>query len=130
MIGGPGRFTPVNPQAHWGWHVIDNPAKLAWLKETLARCPGPYGIDTECIVDIDRSPVLQGRIVCWSIAWHHRPGGLGKHPRGMELAARAFLWADTLPDFKEWLEDPNVLKVGHNVFTFDRHMFLNHGIKL
>jgi DNA polymerase-1 len=110
------------------FQVIETLDQARTLLEELRRLPGPFGLDTECIVDIDKSPVGQGRIVCWSVAWQH-PGS-PIHARGMRLADRAFLWADALEVFKPWLEDHMVPKVGHNIFTFDRHMFLNHGIEL
>jgi DNA polymerase-1 len=110
------------------FQVIETTVQAEELLAKLRSLPGPFGLDTECVVDIDRSPVGQGTIVCWSVAWTEHQAR--KHSRGMPLASRAFLWAEALPVFKDWLEDHTVPKVGHNIFTFDRHMFLNHGISL
>lgn len=111
-----------------GWKVIETAEQAAALLDRLGKLPGPFGIDTECIVDIERSPVGQGRIVCWSIAWSVPGSILGRHARGMPVCERAFIWVDLLPMFKDWLENDSIPKVGHNVMTFDRHMFANHGI--
>ncbi len=115
-----------------GWLVIDSELKAQALLAKLSRIDGPFGIDTETtgIDPRDESPVGRGQIVCWSLAWTEKPNPHGLHPRGMPVASRAFIWADYLKLFKPWLEDPKVPKVGHNVFTFDRHMFANHGICL
>jgi DNA polymerase I len=111
-----------------GWTVVDSDESARELLAKLSKLEGPYGIDTEVIVDLDRSPVGNGRIVCWSLAWIDPDARY--HPRGMPIASRAFIWAEHLETFRGWLEDPAVHKVGHNVFTFDRHMFANHGIAL
>ncbi len=108
--------------------VVETTEQAEALLAKLSAMSGPFGIDCECIIDIDRSPVGQGTIVCWSVAWTEH--NAEPHPRGMPLASRAFLWADQLELFRSWLEDPAVPKVGHNVFTFDRHLFANHGIAL
>lgn len=83
----------------------------------ISRAGEITGIDTETtgIDPRSESPVNRGRIVCWSLATEN---------------ARYFLWADKLDWFKEWLQNEHQFKVGHNVFTFDRHMFANHGIQL
>ena len=85
------------------------------VKETVSG--GIIGIDTETSgIDPRReSPVGRGRIVCWSLATSR---------------ARYFLWAKHLSKLKHILESESHPKVGHNVFTFDRHMFANHGIEL
>jgi DNA polymerase-1 len=125
-------------QDRGGWKVIETDDQAHELLGKLRALPGPFGLDTECIVDIDRSPVLQGRIVCWSVAWVEclktplmtATNMDGYHSRGMPIARRAFLWAKHLELFKPWLEDPTVPKVGHNIYTFDRHLFANAGISL
>ncbi len=113
-----------------GWRTIETVDQAEALLAHLRSLGGPFGIDTETtgIDPRSESPVHRGRIVCWSLAW--TLPFADTHPRGMPLAQRAFLWAEQLPIFKAWLEDPSVHKVGHNVFTFDRHLFLNHDIKL
>lgn len=111
-----------------GWTVVDSAESAHALLAKLHKLEGPFGVDTECVVDLDRSPVGNGTIFAWSLAWVEPP--IHHHPRGMPIASRAFIWADYLPIFKDWLEDPTIEKVGHNVFTFDRHMFANHGIAL
>lgn len=124
-------MTPPRTQTIGGWKVIEDQAAAEALLTKLRKLPGPFGLDTEVIVDIDKSPVGNGRIVCWSVAWAEDPPEvLGHHQRGMPICQRAFLWADSLELFKPWLEDHTVPKVGHNIFSFDRHQFLNHGINL
>jgi len=85
---------------------------------------GPFGVDTETIgIDPTKDTPASGngRIFCWSIAWHQGPTG---------KTERAYLPAAALPIFKEWLENPEIEKVGHNIFGFDRHIFLNEGINI
>lgn len=98
---------------------------LAFIKEQ----PGLYGLDCET-VGVDptaESPVGRGRIVAWSLAWVDKAAGL--HPeRATPLAGSAFLWAECLDVFADWLATAPV--VGHNLFSFDRHVFANHGITL
>lgn len=115
-------------QTFGGWWVVDTYEKAVELQKFLATLPGPFGVDTEANVDIDRSPAGQGSAYCWSLAW--APRDALTHPRGMPVCSRAFIWAEYLPVFKAWLEDPAVPKVGHNVFTFDRHIVLNAGIDM
>lgn len=106
--------------------VDDAPAFLEWLQ---ANTTGPYGVDTETVgVDpTEESPVGRGKIVCWSLAWVDPT--LGTHPeRRTPLARSAFLWESSLEPFMGWLTGSSV--VGHNVFSFDRHVFANHGITL
>jgi DNA polymerase I-like protein with 3'-5' exonuclease and polymerase domains len=122
------------------WTVVNDDAQarelLAYLTDPspqgggISGTFGPFGIDTETegVDPRSESPCGRGRIVCWSIAWPDFR--LGTHPRGFNLARRAFLWADQLHVFKDWLEDHRVPKVGHNIFSFDRHVFLNAGINL
>ena len=90
----------------------------------LLTVPGPFGVDCETI-GIDPTKEApgsgKGRIFCWSIAFRKSPAA---------TIERVYLSRDTLPEFKAWLEDPRVKKVGHNIFGFDRHMFLNEGIHL
>jgi DNA polymerase I-like protein with 3'-5' exonuclease and polymerase domains len=123
-------YMDVRPQDYTGIRVVESDGQARELLKLLREYPGPFGLDCET-VDIDprdESPVLKGRIVCWSVAWQAHP--VRSHPRGMLLASRAFLWSDQLHVFKDWLEDHRVPKVGHNIFTFDRHMFMNAGINL
>ena len=56
-----------------------------------------------------------GRIVCWSVSTPTYP--------------KVFLWADQLEYFKPWLQS-DAPKVGHNIYSFDWHMFNNAGIRL
>lgn len=111
-----------------GWTTVGTLEAAHELLAKLRKLPGPAGVDTECEVDLERSPVGNGEIICWSLAWAEPSAQ--RHPRGMPVCSRAFIWAEFLPVFKAWLEDHTVPKVGHNVFTFDRHLFANHGIAL
>ncbi len=92
------------------------------LDEELDLYDEVYGIDTETEgIDPRSEPPGsgRGRIVCWSIAWERD----GQYQR-------AYLPTSALEVFKDWLENPHVKKVGHNIFGFDKHMFMNHGIHL
>lgn len=69
-------------------------------------------------------PVGHGKIICASI-YCGEEHDFGNGPR---------VWIDNLDEaegtlnlFKQFFEDPNYLKVWHNV-GFDRHVFFNHGI--
>ncbi len=119
--------TVPGAQQHGSTLVVTNASEfLAWLK---ANTTGPYGLDCET-VGVDptaESPVGKGEIVCWSLAWVDP--ALGSHPeRGTPVGRSAFLWADALKPFSDWLRSSPVL--GHNLFSFDRHMFANNGINL
>jgi DNA polymerase-1 len=103
--------------------VIDSPDAEQALLAKLGQLPGPFGLDTETVDCNPRtqSPVHTAKLVCWSLAWYEP---------GAEDANRAFLWADSLPVFKRWLENWRVPKVGQNLYTYDRHVFFNVGITL
>jgi hypothetical protein len=91
------------------------------LNDELLRCRTssiPVGLDTETegINPKKQAPACgDGRIVCWSVSTPALP--------------RVFLWADELEYFKPWLES-EAPKVGHNIYSFDYHMFRNEGITL
>jgi len=84
-----------------------------------------HAVDTEVAdLDIKKSPVGQGRVICISIYsgpevdYGHGPGHA--------------LWVDTsdlavLEAFRPFLECERVRKVWHN-YGFDRHVLWNHGI--
>lgn len=103
--------------------VVKTNEEAEALLNELGYATGPFGIDTETEgIDPRSEPPGsgRGRIVCWSVAWHDDSG----------VYNRAYLPTAALEVFKNWLEDPGVEKVGHNIFGFDRHMFWNHGINL
>ncbi len=82
-----------------------------------------FGVDTETIgVNPKKETPASGvgQLFCWSIAYKNTTGEI----------TRAYLSRDTLSVFKDWLESPNVKKVGHNIFSFDQHIFANMGITL
>jgi len=95
-----------------------NPARDAAVIADM--CSGEViGLDTETegINPKTTAPASgAGRIACWSVSTPKFP--------------RVFLWADTLPVFTHWIENPDYPKVGHNIYGFDKHMFHNSGIKL
>lgn len=84
-----------------------------------------HACDTEVAdLDIDKSPVGQGRVICLSIY----SGPDVDYGRGPGQA----LWVDTsdlsvLEAFRPFLECERILKVWHN-YGFDRHVLWNHGI--
>ncbi len=92
-------------------------------------------IDTETVgVDpTSESAVGKGRIFCWSLAYLEP--ALGRNSRGQVRGQGVFLpaWGPwgrhLLAELKPWLESTS-LKVGHNLWGFDRHIFRNHGIDL
>lgn len=98
--------------------VIDTKEKAAELLLALMSGLGEtFGFDTET-VDIDprkQSPVGNGRVVCWSLAYDE---------------TRYFIWHDYLRMFKPFFESSNHFKVGHNIYGFDKHILGNHGIQL
>jgi DNA polymerase I-like protein with 3'-5' exonuclease and polymerase domains len=104
-------------------HIVDDHLKAKRLLRRLELAPNIFGIDTETVgVDpYTESPVGRGRIFCWSIAWYEEDP---------DCPERAYVSADLLPLFAHWLASESVFKVGHNVFSFDLHMFANHGIPL
>lgn len=91
------------------------------LKDELKACQITneiVGLDTETegINPFDQASACgDGRIVCWSVSTPRFP--------------QVFLWADQLEYFKPWLES-EAPKVGHNIYSFDYHMFANMGIRL
>lgn len=98
-------------------------------RETLLLLHGrTVGLDTETVGvnPKEESPVLRGKIFCWTLAWENDQGQI----------EHAFIpnWGiyehTILPVFRGWLEDPEAYKVGHNIWSFDKHMFANHGIDL
>lgn len=93
---------------------------LYWLRDSV----GPVGLDCETEgVDLDKqSPVGNGHIVCWSIAFTL------ESLMGIKTLYRAYIPAQFLSVFKDYLRDAPV--VGHNIWRFDRHMFENHGVYL
>jgi hypothetical protein len=103
-------------------YIIGKNLPAAHLKSELAFCAmngDVIGIDTETEGINPKEQAAAsgaGRIACWSIST----------PRYNKV----FLWSSELENFKTYLEDPLLLKVGHNIFGFDYHMFLNHGIRL
>ncbi len=121
------KHTPLGCELHGDVAVVRDPSLfLGWLKSNTT---GPYGLDCETIgVDPTKeSPVGKGSIVCWSLAWVDQSLGVHRE-RGTSICRSAFLWADSLATFDDWLAVAPV--VGHNIFSFDRHIFANHGIKL
>lgn len=108
--------------------VIDTPEEEYELLCVLEGLPGPFGLDVET-VDInpsEESPVGKGTVVCWSLAWTDSRDGT--NARGGPLARRAFLWASSLRTFGPWLARPDVHKVGHSLWAFDRHVLANAGV--
>lgn len=103
--------------------VIDNKeAAEHYAKRLLTLGPDTYiGLDCETEgVDLDKAtPIHRGYIVCWSI-YHESVGNLFV-PNFTE---------SYLEDFRPWLENPVSNKCGHNIYSFDKHMFHNHGIVL
>ena len=76
------------------------------------------GLDTETegINPVkEASACGKGRIVCWSVST----------PKYQKV----FLWADQLEYFTPWLQS-EAPKVGHNIYSFDYHMFARMGIEL
>lgn len=110
--------------------VVETDAQARDLLRRLQGMPGPFGLDCETVgVDpSEESPVGRGSVVCWSISWPDASVGRSRHDT--PLAGRAFLWASTLPVFRDWLADPAVGKVGHSIWGFDRHVLRNDGFKL
>lgn len=106
-----------------GVYVVETERDAHELLVFLRESSSPVGIDCET-EDIDvtkQSPVGNGHIVCWSVAWTVD-----------QLAGpaiyRAYIPAEFLPVFKDYLAQAPL--VGHNIWQFDRHMFNNHGIEL
>lgn len=108
--------------------IVDSPERAKAVLRKLQQREGPFGFDTETIgVDPrSQSPVGRGKVACWSLALADRDGRMDNPISG--LVHRVFLWGSALPTFAPWLETAPL--VGHNVFTFDRQIMLNHGIEL
>ncbi len=101
--------------------VVDSADRALELLAKLQAVPGPFGCDVET-VDCDpkkQSPVHTARIVCFTVAW--REDGATR---------AAFVWAEHMPAFKAWLEDPAVHKIGARFPGYDMHCFENHGIRI
>jgi len=99
--------------------VIRTEASARDLVNHLTNLPGPFAIDCET-VGIDpskQSPVYNGRMVCFSLAWD---SDNGIHTAVVDVG--------NLPTFAKWLK--SVALVGHNIFGFDRHIFANHSVLL
>lgn len=128
-------------QVAGGVFVADTVSKCEKLLRVLLARERPVGFDTETVGvnPKKQTPAARhGRIACWSVAWFPNASepSLGWHPRHPQivpLAHRAFIPAwpgfERLLDiFRPWLESPDHPKVAHNAYTFDRHVFANHGI--
>ncbi len=130
--------SPQTDQTAGGIRVILTPADAELLLADIARSGSVVGIDceTEGVDPSEESAVGKGRIICWSLAWYPAES-IGKHSIwGHELAARAFIpnWGTYEQSllqgvFRPFLESEHP-KVGHNVTSFDQHVFANHGIRL
>ncbi len=118
-------------QTRGGITLLDNPQAI---RECLDRITSPgvvVGLDTETVgVDPgEESPVGRGTAVCFSLAI--TDPALGTHPTtGTPLARRYFAWADVLPEFRSWLENPQYLKVGDAIYSYDKHILANMGFEL
>ena len=97
--------------------VIDTPEKAGLLLGSISEGPDRiFGIDCETIGIDPRKEAPgrgHGRIFCWSLA-------VGDQ--------RYYLTRETLEIFGPHLE--HMPLVGHNIFGFDYHLFLAHGIQL
>ena len=113
-------------------HIIETTEQANEFLKYLDTVPNIFGIDTETVGINPKveSPVGRGSIFCWSIAWFDARANLKDVRPGVPAACRAYLSRDVLPAFSAWLSNEDIKKVGHNVFTFDRSMFANHGIEL
>jgi len=119
----------LSSQNAGGLEYVATEEELLSVLEKAAKSQHPAGLDTETL-GIDprkQSPVGNGQIHCWSLAYVD--GTLGFHRQKVPLARRVFVAPGLLQCAKPWLESDSP-KVGHNIFGFDRHMFANHGIRL
>lgn len=101
------------------------------LLAQLQRHPGPVGIDCETIgIDPTKeSPCGTGRIHCWSLAVSGPDSRFIEHLGStIRNAESYFIPRRLLPVFAEYLRTAPV--VGHNVWSFDRHIFHNEGVPL
>mmetsp|Transcript_3581 Transcript_3581/g.12854 ORF Transcript_3581/g.12854 Transcript_3581/m.12854 type:complete len:1238 (+) Transcript_3581:138-3851(+) len=109
--------------------TVDEAKRVA--KKLQALTARYHACDTE-VKDIEvreDSPCVAGVVTCISIYC-----GPDVDFSTDEMEGRSCIWVDTmnpevLLEFKEYFEDPNVLKVWHN-YGFDRHVLANHGIHL
>lgn len=106
--------------------VVNNDASARFLVGFLNTHEGPVAVDTETLGcdPSKQSPV--GTATLWSmqLAWGE-PADVP--PSDFETA---FIPAEFLPFFKEWLEDHTRAKVGSSILSYDRHVFKNHDIEL
>ena len=116
-------------QERAGTTVIETDEQAKELLDFLMGHPGVVGLDTETegVNPREQSPVDNGEVICWSLAYESE----FKHDVwGTPLAHRVFLWAKHLDMFRAYLGDAKKKKVGHNVFTFDRHVLRRRGVNL
>lgn len=129
---------PWYQQAGGVW-VVDSEYEMDRLHERLMVKGEPFGWDTETTgVNPKKENAARGvgRIVCWSAAFFDDK--LGQHPlTGLPLARRVFVknWGEAvekrwLYKFEDWFSSEDYLKIGANIFSFDRHVLYNHGIEL
>lgn len=86
----------------------------------------PIGVDTETenCNPKKQSPIHSAEMFCLSFAW-----GVPKQATPSPFN-RAFVLTEYLPAFEDLLASHRHQKVGTNLFSFDRHVFANHGVKL
>lgn len=103
-------------------YIVGETLDAAELYNALLHCADSgevVGIDTETsgINPKDQAAASGvGRIECWSVSCKKYP--------------RIFLWANQLEFYRDLLESNKLRKCGHNIWSFDYHMFANHDIKL
>lgn len=121
-------------QTAGGVLVVDSEFKAKRLISVAAKSDGPVAVDCETsgIDPTKESPVHRGSIVCWSVAWLD-PSLPAHSTRGITLARRAFIphwgqYEELLPLFRDFLRE--FPTVGHNVHSYDSHMFANEGVPL
>ena len=107
-------------------HLVESQSEATRVVQVLSnRDDLLHACDTEVEgLDLNRSPIGQGKVVCLSI-YSGPELDFGSGP-GRPL------WVDTtqpgvLEAFQPWLERPTALKLWHN-YGFDRHVLWNHGI--
>lgn len=102
--------------------LIQPGAEHDLLEELRKETQAVFGFDTETVGIDPRKESAGGartaRIVCWSLACKDRWGRY----------RRWFGWSSSLASFGPWLETAPL--VGHNIWGFDWHMCMNHGIEL
>lgn len=115
-----------NRVAEVACHIVDDVAEAHRVVDILQQMNHlDHACDTEVAdIDIRRSPLGQGRVICISI--YSGPDlDVGSGP-GYAI------WADTtkpgvMAAFKPWLESESARKVWHN-YSFDRHVLYNEGV--